>query len=242
MSVRFLHEVLVPVVARQVLVVPVDGAGVGVHGESSSWSRARTASGRPRPRSRVGPAGDRAAAPRRPRRCGSARGRSCRGRPTERRGRGGRWAACPRSRRRDRRPRPRCVGAPALGPAVRVVSRHVAARLQARGAAGASADHVALDDHGAGRVADPLAVVRRAGFPSELAGARVDGGDLGVGRQVVEVLAVQGEVPRAVAELARTGGCRPAAPVGSPRSGRRWWRRAPAGGRSPAGRCTSRRR
>ena len=95
----------------------------------------------------------------------------------------------------------RGVGAPALGPVVRVVGRDVAARLEARWAARAPADHVPLDDHGAGRVADPLAVVRRARLPGRLAGARVDGDDVRVGGQVVEVLAVQGEVPRAVAEL-----------------------------------------
>ena len=236
-----LHEVLIPVVARQVLVVPVDGAGVGVHrdGRVGVQLARRAVAHVPGPapdqpgirkRHRDAPedavqlgveaAGD---APRRDvdaagggqRAPGLAAGivGSCRG-----------------------------VGAPALGSVVRVVGRHVAARLQARGAAGASADHVALDDHGAGRVADPLPVVRRARFPVELAGARVDGGDLRVGGQVVEVMAVQGEVPRAVAELAVLADVIRLLPLEVPDQVAGGGVEAPAGGRSRAGRCTSRRR
>ena len=196
-----LHEVLVPVVARQVLVVPVDGAGVGVHGDGRVGVQlARRAVAHV-----PGPAPDES-------RIGQ---RHCHA-PEDAVQLG--VEAAGDAPRRDVDPAGggqrapglaagivgpgRGIGAPALGAAVRVVGRDVAARLQTRRAARAPADHVPLDDHGAGRVADPLPVVRRARFPVGLAGARVDGDDLRVGGQVIEVLAVQREVPRAVAELA----------------------------------------
>ena len=68
------------------------------------------------------------------------------------------------------------------------------------GAARAAGEDAAVDDHRAGRVGDAVAVVGHLGVEGDLAGARVQGEEVRVGGQVVDVVAIDGEVSGAVAE------------------------------------------
>src|SRR5690606_37934897 len=186
----------VPVVTRQVLVVPDDLARVDVDGQravgvedgvaghsAENLGRGRRYGGAPEHEPELGVVGPDVA----PGAYVEAR--------LEREVTPGVAAGFPGSRDQER--------APHLLAALAVVSGDVAATRQ-RGVAGAAADDLAVDDEGAGGLAHH-ARVTHAGFPDQLTGPRVEGDDVRVAGEEVDLVLVDGDAAHRVTER-RDGG------------------------------------
>ena len=125
--------------------------------------------------------------------------------------------------RGDRRDAPQLLSGSGV-----VTGDEATARPRGRGVAARPGDQLALDDYRTCRLGHLLREVGPLRLPDQCAGARVEGDEEGVVRREENLVVVDGDVAVAGPRTGQVSrGC-PAGCGGTPTAGRPWWRRAPA--------------